>query len=267
MAIQLPNFAPIASGGMGEFDLGRAIHSGLENYNKFLDVKNKPKALAEALLAQQLQNKINFAKAKYAEENEAAGLAHTRAGTTNLQDTHGLQGLRRALIEQELKGKKASTSKTEAINNLMQNILSGNQGQVNASGNTQVSPVGYGINQDQTNIENNEEGNYQNVAMQQPQPNKSNISYPQAALLSQLLGLGKPNMIDVNGEKLAVTPFGNISVAKGQNTFEKELSKQNAKSVSELDHTVNNATDSQATLDALGEVVKSKDPTSNIGKI
>jgi hypothetical protein len=79
MAIQLPNFAPIAPGGMGEFDLGRAIHSGLENYNKFLDVKHKPKALAEALLAQQLQNKIQGINAQYAEPMAQSKLALTKA--------------------------------------------------------------------------------------------------------------------------------------------------------------------------------------------
>ncbi len=87
---------------MGNFDLGAALKQGFGNYQGFEEAKNTPKRLSEALLAAQLNNKINTAKAKYAEQNEAANLANTQAGTQNLNDTHGMSGLQRQILQMKI---------------------------------------------------------------------------------------------------------------------------------------------------------------------
>lgn len=74
MALNLPNFQKLDAADMGGFDLANALRSGFKTYSDFHEAKMKPKTLSEALLAQQLSNKINTAKAKYAEQNEQAGL-------------------------------------------------------------------------------------------------------------------------------------------------------------------------------------------------
>jgi hypothetical protein len=59
-------------------------------------------------------------------------------------------------------------------------------------------------------------------ALQQP---NGGITYPQAAMASHLMGLGQPKIIDVNGQQIAVTPFGNIPVAQGLTPQQEALQK------------------------------------------
>lgn len=66
---------------MGGVDLADSLSKGFKMYGDYYDAQYKPKNLAEALLASQLQNKINQPKADHAEEITLADLAHTRAGT------------------------------------------------------------------------------------------------------------------------------------------------------------------------------------------
>ncbi len=70
---------------LGAFDLGDALSKGFKDYQTFQEAKNTPKRLSEALLAAHLNNKINTAKAKYAEQNEAAGLQQKLAAIERLK--------------------------------------------------------------------------------------------------------------------------------------------------------------------------------------
>ena len=64
---------------MGNFDLGAALKSGLQNYGLAEEARYKPKTLAEELLGKHLTNKINEVKSKYAEDLAKANLEHQRA--------------------------------------------------------------------------------------------------------------------------------------------------------------------------------------------
>lgn len=86
MAINLPGvpFKLTAQdmGGLGGTDLAGSIQAGLNNFNTFQEARYKPKNMAEALLAKQLENKIQGVNAQYAEpmkqlqmQNQQANLA------------------------------------------------------------------------------------------------------------------------------------------------------------------------------------------------
>lgn len=65
----------------GYGDYGQAFHQGMLNFGKEQESINTPKKLAEALLAQHLQNMINKPKAEHAEEITLADLNSKRVGT------------------------------------------------------------------------------------------------------------------------------------------------------------------------------------------
>lgn len=80
---------------LGGFDLHDAIQKGFKSYKDYHEAANTPKRLSEALLAAQLQNKINKPKAEDAQnwyELEKRGLS----------DTHGLSGLNQQLLQQKV---------------------------------------------------------------------------------------------------------------------------------------------------------------------
>ena len=82
MPINLPGVPfKLTSKDMGGFDVGDALSQGLNLNKQFQEARTMPNKLAEELLAAQLGNKVNAAKAKYAEKNEAANLALTEANT------------------------------------------------------------------------------------------------------------------------------------------------------------------------------------------
>ncbi len=132
MAIGYSPFVSSQQATLGTPDIGTALRSGYENYQKFHEAQNTPKKLAEALYSQQLQNKINEAKSKYAMQNEAAGLAHTQAGTGLLgQQTLNAKILNQFLPESEraridkLKASPALTGKLGQLFTLRQNFPEG----------------------------------------------------------------------------------------------------------------------------------------------
>ena len=69
----MPSSAPTQEQ-MGMPDYGKYIQTALANNSAGLDLAYKPKNLAEALLAQQLQNKIKGVEAKYAPQTASANL-------------------------------------------------------------------------------------------------------------------------------------------------------------------------------------------------
>ena len=89
MAFSIPN---------GAFQLQRTEPDVTDAISKGITAGFKPRSQAEELLGNMLKNKINTAKAKYAEQQALADLQHTQAGTTNLSDEHGMRGLKEQLL-------------------------------------------------------------------------------------------------------------------------------------------------------------------------
>ena len=79
----------------GSVDYADALKKGFENYKGLHEAANTPKRLSEALLAQQLQNKINQPKAE-----DAQGWYNMQKKA--LGDTHGLSGLNLQLLQQKI---------------------------------------------------------------------------------------------------------------------------------------------------------------------
>src|ERR1019366_6378869 len=84
---------------MGTPDYGKALMQGYEAFQKQQEAANTPKRLSESLLDQQLTNKINTTKAKYAEQNEKANLSHLQATTDNAHRKMELIPYRKQLLE------------------------------------------------------------------------------------------------------------------------------------------------------------------------
>ena len=106
MAINYPQFPKLNAadlGGLGGFDLGEAIRSGLGNYNLYQEAKFKPRNLENEAHGKELMNKIKEAQAKYAEPMESAGLQLK-------QGQVGLLPLRQKLLE-------AQTHRQEQLSN------------------------------------------------------------------------------------------------------------------------------------------------------
>lgn len=233
---------------MGTTDIGAALRSGLQTAADIY----KPKTAAEQLLGMKLQNKINDAKAQYAMQNEAANLAHTQAGTSHLNADTGLTSFRRKLLEAQAAQASAKSDELTRKQRMIEQLFGGGAMGGGASNAQEVQPGQPG-----------QEGGgaYQPGSSMPPyadQLKQSNqVSYPQAAFMQHELGLGQPKIIDVDGKKMAVTPFGNIPIAQGQTPLQKELNKVDAKQLGELEKTAIGGLTTQTTLDSLGEVVKS----------
>lgn len=255
MAINLPQTQKLTAADMGAFDLGAAISSGLNNAAKFQEARFKPQSMQEQLLGQQLQNKIQGVNAKYAERNAQAGLDMQNA---NL----GLLPYKQALLEAQARSAGSAADKSNFMQKMIGQIL-GNQapGQAQIVNQPQETP-----NQEpqesigaQQNLQQSPAMQPQQQAAQEPQQKTKDISYPQAALMTKMLGMGEPKIIDVDGRKLAVTPFGNIPIATGQTEFQKKLSGEDAKRLSSIEESYANAQQSKDTLEELGNLMSTPD--------
>lgn len=95
MAINYPNFAQTPKWALDFPDIGKTMEQGQER-------AIKPREQAEELVKTMLANKVQGAKAKYAQQMEEANLNHILAQTTGLGDTHGMAGLNRQLLQQKV---------------------------------------------------------------------------------------------------------------------------------------------------------------------
>jgi len=223
-------------------------------------------------------------------------LAQLQQAQAQPQETLANAGLSRAqasqintLLPYMTQSKKLDIQKAIIANNLMKQIL-GQNDQNNTNDTIQPAPVN---NPQNTNINNalqlnnasnvapnsafqsmanpisSQISNIQNKPTMQNQPSpkiqntngnnplNNNISYTQAALASQLLGLPKPNIQQVpgTGQLTAITPFGNIPVAQGltakEEAEQKGLGKYYAQSYGSYSDAVKTYQNQNAALDNL----------------
>lgn len=114
MAINYPNFAQTPKWALAFPDVGKTLD---EAQTRAI----KPRYQAEELVKTMLANKVQGAKAQYAQQMEKANLEHILAGTQGLNDTHGMVGLRRQLLEAQanLANKKANEPTVSPYNKAM----------------------------------------------------------------------------------------------------------------------------------------------------
>jgi len=104
----------------GQYDLGKAIRSGFDTFNKFQEARYKPKTLAENLLSSQLANKINSAKAKYAEKNEEtnSNILSERLKELGITNENLPEKLKYALQQEQRKAEHPELSYTGGVGDL-----------------------------------------------------------------------------------------------------------------------------------------------------
>jgi len=184
---------------------------------------------------------------------ERLGLANKQAqqnlewNPRNWQAQNNLRGAQTNEINTLLQSKLDSAKTQAAQNKIINDALSGVFQNKNLGITT--NPNNQQINQNNPN--NNMQGNYSpsssnmmqnfdnninNIPKGQggsPQMTNGNgMTYPKAAILNHLLGLGQAQIHDVNGKKMAITPWGNFTVAEGlspkQESYEKGIGKYNS---------------------------------------
>ena len=106
MAINYPNFAQTPKWALDFPDIGKTMEQGQER-------AIKPREQAEELVKTMLANKVQGAKAKYAQQMEEANLNHILAQTTGLGDTHGMAGLNRQLLQQKVNQEKPKENQVD----------------------------------------------------------------------------------------------------------------------------------------------------------
>lgn len=215
MPFQPMNFANIAPQG------SPALRGFVDTLSKGMDLGRKPQQLEQDAKQRELANAISEINAKYAEPQAQAGIAHTQAQTNSLGADMALNPFRKALLQAQATSAGSVASKNELIQNLMSRIMGGQQGAQQPQTQQETPMPSFGGGQGVFNPQAQ-----QPQTTQQPQDNQ--LSYPQAALMSHLLGMGAPKLIDVDGKQIAVTPFGNIPIAEGMNPLQKEITKIDA---------------------------------------
>lgn len=215
MPFQPINFASIAPQG------SPALRGLVESLGQGMQLGRLPQKLAQEAKAKEFANAIAEINAKYAEPQAQAGLAHTQAGTGSLNAGMELNPFRKALLEAQSRSAGSVADKNAMIQKLMQQVMGGGGGSTSPQ-DVQQPQLGsvQGMFPEQAIQSAPTQATQQS---QQPQMN-----YAQAALMSKLMGLGQPKIVDVDGAKIAVTPFGNIPVAQGMTPLGKELTKADA---------------------------------------
>lgn len=83
-------------------------------------------------------------------------------------------------------------------------------------------------------------------------PPQSGLDYGKAATMMQMLGLGKPHIVDANGRYMAITPFGAIDTGvSGLSARDQQLSREDAKKISHLEDIVLSGSQKQDTFNEL----------------
>lgn len=201
------------------------LMSGAQGYNTLKDTLQKSRMNPLLLERSKLENALNAQKQKQQDiylqqypELLAAELMKSKLEPEEMRARTGLMGGQLRELEQKMKyspelysaeaaERRAKADDLTRRNQLIQELLRGN-----IPGQSQQVPRGT-LNEPM-----------QSVIPQQGamRPTASNgMSYAQAALLSDQLGLPKPEILDIDGQKIAATAFGNIPIAQGKTPEEK----------------------------------------------
>jgi hypothetical protein len=95
----------------------------------------------------------------------------------------------------------------------------------------------------------------QNKEVTSQQPSIPGLTYAQAALLSDQLGLPKPEVREIDGQLIGISAFGNFPIAKGmtaeEKSFKEGLGTSKAKSYDSLVNTYEGISNQNTALDNL----------------
>lgn len=248
MPFQPINFAGIApQGSPGLRDLVSSLTEGMK-------MGRLPQQLEQKAKYNDFINLIKGNEAKYAEPTSIANLAHLNSGTSVNNASLELNPFRRALLEAQASSAGSVANKNAMIQQLMQRVM-GDQGSGTSPQPVQQPSYGEG----QGMMAGQPQQPQMTQGAQQPQ-----VNYAQAALMSKLMGLGEPKIVDVDGSKIAVTPFGNIPVAQGLNPLQKELTKADAGVYKQASEAMIPLNEQQDILDNAIDIIQNMPDAENV---
>lgn len=218
--------------------LNDMIENLLGGYQKSVQSSYLQPTLAEQLKKAQLENKwyepniqsqIGLRGAQAGEAGARTGLLGEQTKGTQIENRY-MPEFKQAQIERL----RAQADQAKLLQTIREQLLGGGMG----SNQAQSGQGGLGGQGSlfQGNGMLSQDMN-QGAPIAQPSSAAPGMDYTKAATMMQLLGLGKPHVVDANGRYVAITPFGNIDTGvSGLSAKEQALTKEDAKKISTLEN-------------------------------
>lgn len=185
-----------------------------------------------------IESQIGLRKAQTGEAGARTGLLGEQTKGAHLENQYLPQWK-----EGQIAQAQANAQKSRLLQMIREQLLVGGQPNAMTNGNN-INPPQIPNFQGQGLFRN--EPSQQQIQLlqqkylQQPPSQSSgsqgfnNLTYPQISVLSQLLGIGQPKIIDNNGRQIATSPLGNVDIGiqgltEEQKAFQSGLGKYSAK--------------------------------------
>lgn len=199
-----------------------------------LEEELKKAKLFNQYYAPDMESQIGLRKAQTGESGARTGLIGEQTKGARIENQYMPAKMRAQIAEAE-----AGAQKARLMQMIREQLMGGGMGGGQAQGGQMGGQM---ANAPQPGQGGGMFPQGQQMPQQQEQPQqpqRQGMDYAQAATAMQLLGLGKPHVVDANGKYMAITPFGNIDTGvHGLSERDKQLSKEDAKKISGLDEIV-----------------------------
>jgi hypothetical protein len=179
----------------------------------------KKTQLANQYYGPNIESQLALRKAQTGEAGARTGLLGEQTRGARIENQYAPEKIKSQIAEAQ-----ASAQKARLIQMIREQLLGGGQVPEGQQGNPLNIPGNANTGQEQVGMFQGQGMPKSTKGPQQTPQQKGGFSYPQAATAMQLLGLGKPQVVDVNGKYMAITPFGNVDTGvQGPNAEEKAL--------------------------------------------
>lgn len=266
MAFTFTNYAGIAP---QESPLHDLIGNILGGYTQAAQAQYLKPTLQEALQKAKLFNQyygpnieseIGLRGAQAGEAGARTGLIGEQTKGARIENQYLPQKMQAAIAESQ-----ANAQKARLLQMVREQMLGG--GQFPGANQNALASNGMGAQQSmQMPFPGQGQGIFpqdQTMQSSMPEPqyeHQTGLDYAKAATAMQLLGLGKPHVVEANGKYMAITPFGNIDTGvHGLTARDTALAKEDAKKISSLENTVLSGAQKQETFNELNKDLGSQD--------
>jgi hypothetical protein len=260
MAFTFTNYQPSS---MNEYPLNDIIGKVLGGYTDMtkaqflkpgLEEELKKAKLYNQYYAPNIESEIGLRGAQAGQANAHAGLLGEQTKGARIENQYMPDKMKAAIAESQ-----ANAQKARLLQMIRERMMGGGQlpggqqgGMPGGQGDQMGMFQGQGMPMGGEPQAQPQQQPQQQMPQQQPQGNMGGMDYAQAATAMQMLGLGKPHVVDANGKYMAITPFGNIDTGvHGLSEKDRELSKLDARKVGALEDIVLN---NSSKLDTFGEL-------------
>lgn len=262
MAFTFNSYQPSS---MNEYPLNDIIGKVLGGYTDMTKAKYLQPGLEEELkkmklfnqyYAPDMESQIGLRKAQTGESGARSGLIGEQTKGAHIENQYLPEKMKAQIAEAN-----ANAQKARLMQMIREQLMGGGLQQGGMQGGGQQPGGGMGMFQGQgmPGADQQQQGQQLGQTGQQGAPQQQRgIDYAQAATAMQLLGLGKPHVVDANGRYMAITPFGNVDTGvAGLTQQQKEFTKLDAKKVSDLEDIVLNNSSKLDTFNELNGILGS----------